>query len=254
MYELILLRHGESVWNAENLFTGWTDVDLSEKGEAEAAAAGRTMRNSGVEPMVVHTSVLTRSVRTANIALDSMERCWIPVRRHWRLNERHYGDLQGKHKVKSAETYGAEQVKAWRRGYSTPPPPLEYSDPRHPVHDTRYQHVAPGALPSTECLADVVQRMLPYFYDSIVPDIYRYGSVLVVAHGNSLRAMVKQLENIDDKAIENLNIPTGIPRRYILDEDMSLKSSTYLGDPEEIEAATEAVAAQATPGKAMEAE
>ncbi|MHB8262261.1 MAG: 2,3-bisphosphoglycerate-dependent phosphoglycerate mutase, partial [Acidimicrobiales bacterium] len=173
-------------------------------------------------------------------------RCSIPVRRHWRLNERHYGDLQGKNKVESANIYGAEQVKSWRRGYSTPPPPLDYSDPRHPVHDPRYQYVAPGALPSTECLADVVTRLLPYFYDAIVPDMYQYGSVLVVAHGNSLRAVVKHLENIDDHAIESLDIPTGVPRSYVLDEDMRVKSGKYLGDPERIEAAAKAVAAQAT--------
>ncbi len=247
-FELVLLRHGESTWNAKNLFTGWTDVDLSEKGREEAAAAGMVMMDNRIEPMMLHTSVLTRSVKTANIALEAMDRCWIPVRRHWRLNERHYGDLQGKNKHESTDIYGAEQVKTWRRGYSTPPPPVAPDDPRHPANDPRYHHVPTSALPATECLADVVSRMLPYFYDTIVADLYLYRSVLVVAHGNSLRALVKHLENISDRDIEGLDIPTGVPRRYILEENLEIKEVGYLGDPKKIEEATRAVAAQTTVG------
>jgi 2,3-bisphosphoglycerate-dependent phosphoglycerate mutase len=246
MLELVLLRHGESTWNAKNLFTGWTDVDLSEKGRDEAAAAGMVMGDSHIEPMIVHTSVLTRSVKTANIALDAMDRCWIPVRRHWRLNERHYGDLQGKNKQESTGVYGEEQVKVWRRSYSTPPPPVALDDPRHPVNDPRYHHVPASALPPTECLADVVSRILPYFYDTIVADLYRYRSVLVVAHGNSLRALVKHLEGISDREIEELDIPTGVPRRYVLEDSLEIKEAGYLGDPEKIKEAARAVAAQAT--------
>ena len=228
MFELVILRHGESTWNAKNLFTGWTDVDLSEKGKTEAMAAGMVMKDSHIEPMIVHTSVLTRSVKTATIALESMDRCWIPVHRHWRLNERHYGDLQGKNKRESTEIYGEGQVKAWRRSYATPPPPVALDDPRHPANDPRYHQVPASALPSTECLADVVSRMLPYFYDAIVADLYQYRSVLVVAHGNSLRALMKHLENISDEDIEGIDIPTGVPRRYILEENLKIKEVAYL--------------------------
>ena len=244
-YELVLLRHGQSTWNLENRFTGWTDVPLTEQGRAEAAAAGALMASEDVEPEVLHTSVQVRAIATANIALDVMERSWLPVRRHWRLNERHYGALQGLDKKETAELHGSDQVFQWRRGYDTPPPALELSDQRHPAHDQRYRHLSPDVLPATECLADVVERMLPYWHDAIVPDLRTSGSVLVVAHGNSLRALVKHLDGISDEAIPELNIPTGAPLRYELDDDLSVVSSGYLGDPEAIAAAAEAVARQA---------
>ncbi len=243
--ELTLLRHGESAWNAENRFTGWTDVDLSTEGEEEARRAGQLMREAGIEPTVVHTSVLTRAVRTANLALDEMGLAWLPVRRHWRLNERHYGALQGLNKLETAQRYGSEQVKEWRRSYAVPPPPLEPSDERHPVHDPRYREVLPEALPATECLKDVVGRMLPYYEDAIVPDLIRLRSVLVVAHGNSLRALVKHLDAISDSDVVELNIPTGVPRRYVLGDDLSVGEVAYLGDRADIERATESVARQA---------
>ena len=245
MLELTLLRHGESAWNAENRFTGWTDVDLSTEGEEEARRAGRLMREAGIEPAVLHTSVLTRAVRTANLALDEMGLAWLPVRRHWRLNERHYGALQGLNKLETAQRYGSEQVKEWRRSYAVPPPPLEPSDERHPVHDPRYREVPPEALPATECLKDVVRRMLPYYEDAIVPDLIRLRSVLVVAHGNSLRALVKHLDAISDSDVVELNIPTGVPRRYVLSDDLSVSEVAYLGDRADIERATESVARQA---------
>ena len=244
-YELVLLRHGQSTWNLENRFTGWTDVPLTDQGRAEAAAAGTLMASEGIEPQILHTSVQVRAIATANISLDVMERSWLPVRRHWRLNERHYGALQGLDKKETAELHGADQVFQWRRGYDTPPPALEASDERHPSHDIRYKQLPPDALPATECLADVVERMLPYWHDAIVPDLRTSRSVLVVAHGNSLRALVKHLDGISDEAIPELNIPTGAPLRYELDEDLSVVSSGYLGDPEAIAAAAEAVARQA---------
>ncbi len=244
-YELVLLRHGQSTWNLENRFTGWTDVPLTEQGRAEAAAAGTLMASEDVAPEILHTSVQVRAIATANIALDVMERSWLPVRRHWRLNERHYGALQGLDKKETAELHGADQVFQWRRGYDTPPPALEPSDERHPAHDSRYKQLSPDVLPATECLADVVERMLPYWHDAIVPDLRTSGSVLVVAHGNSLRALVKHLDGISDEAIPELNIPTGAPLRYELDDDLSVVSSGYLGDPEAIAAAAEAVARQA---------
>ena len=244
-YELVLLRHGQSTWNLENRFTGWTDVPLTDQGRAEAAAAGALMASEDVAPEILHTSVQVRAIATANIALDVMERSWLPVRRHWRLNERHYGALQGLDKKETAELHGADQVFQWRRGYDTPPPALEASDERHPAHDVRYKQLSPDVLPATECLADVVERMLPYWHDAIVPDLRTSGSVLVVAHGNSLRALVKHLDGISDEAIPELNIPTGAPLRYELDDDLSVVSSGYLGDPEAIAAAAEAVARQA---------
>ncbi len=244
--DLVLLRHGESVWNAENRFTGWTDVDLSATGEDEARAAGRLLADEGdLDLQVVHTSVLTRAVRTANLALEEMGRSWLPVRRHWRLNERHYGDLTGRNKADTAEAYGPEQVRAWRRGYSTPPPAVPASDERHPATDARYRHVPARELPATECLADVVARLVPYFVDAIVPDLLALGGVLVVAHGNSLRAMVKYLETIGDEEIVDLDIPTGIPRRYRLGRDLSIEEVGYLGDQDAARAAAEAVARQA---------
>ncbi len=245
-YQLIIIRHGQSLWNLENLFTGWTDVDLTEQGEAEAVEAGKLMKAEGLTPDVLHTSVQIRAIRTAEIALREMDRSWLPVRRHWRLNERHYGALQGLNKAQTAERHGADQVHVWRRSYDVPPPPLELDDDRHPIHDPRYAGLAPEQLPATECLEDVVERMLPYWYDAIIPDLRDNKSVLVVAHGNSLRALVKHLEDISDEDIPSLNIPTGVPRVYELGDDLRpIGEGRYLGDPEAIAAAAEAVANQA---------
>ncbi len=244
-YTLVLLRHGQSVWNLENVFTGWTDVDLSDKGRVEAAEAGKLMMDDDVDVDVVHTSLQRRAINTANLALDAMDRAWIPVRRNWRLNERHYGALQGLNKKATADEYGLDQVHVWRRSYDTPPPPLELSDPRHPIHDPRYATLAPEQLPATECLADVVRRMLPYWYDAIVPDLRAGLRVLVAAHGNSLRALVKHLDGISDDEISELNIPTGIPLLYVLDHDLKVVERRYLGDPDAAAAAAAAVAAQA---------
>lgn len=248
MPDLVFLRHGESTWNAENRFTGWTDVDLSPRGEAEAAAAGRQLAEEqagGLDLRVVHTSVLTRAVRTANIALDELARSWLPVRRHWRLNERHYGDLQGKNKKETAQAFGAEQVKLWRRSYDVPPPPLALDDPRHPAHDDRYRGLPASVLPASECLADVVRRMIPYWEDRIVPDLHAFGGVLVVAHGNSIRAAVKYLKDIPDDEIVGLEVPTGVPWLFRLAPDLSIVDDRFLGDPEAVRAAAEAVARQA---------
>jgi len=246
-YTLVLLRHGESTWNKENLFTGWTDVDLSEKGEQEAELAGKLMREAGLEPQVVHTSLLRRAIRTTNIALDEMDRLWLPVRRSWRLNERHYGALQGLNKKQTAEKYGKEQVFLWRRSYDVPPPPLELSDERHPRSDRRYRDLPPDVLPATESLKEVVGRMMPYWHDAIVPDLRDGKVVLVSAHGNSLRALVKHLDGIPDSEIAELNIPTGIPLVYELDDTLApvARGGKYLGDAEAAKASAEAVARQA---------
>jgi 2,3-bisphosphoglycerate-dependent phosphoglycerate mutase len=241
---LILLRHGQSTWNLENTFTGWTDVPLSSRGEAEAAVAGELMTEAGVLPDIAHTSVLVRALETLNIALKEMGRAWIPVRKHWRLNERHYGALQGLNKKETAAEYGPEQVHLWRRSYDTPPPALTLEDPRHPAHDPRYRRLAPDLLPATECLADVVVRMLPYWYDSIVPDLRDDKVVLVAAHGNSLRALVKHLDGTSDDEIAALNIPTGVPLVYRLDAGLQPVEHDYLGDPAAIAAAAQAVADQ----------
>ncbi|MFP3906486.1 MAG: phosphoglyceromutase [Acidimicrobiales bacterium] len=248
-HTLVLLRHGQSTWNEENLFTGWHDVDLTVAGEAEAVAAGPAMVEAGVLPDVVHTSVQKRAIRTANLTLDAMDRAWIPVRRSWRLNERHYGDLTGKNKKETAEQFGDDQVHIWRRSYDTPPPPLDPSNPYQPTDDPRYRRLAPDVLPATECLKDVVERMLPWWYDAIVADLRAGNVVLVVAHGNSLRALVKHLDAISDDDISELNIPTGIPVRYELDADMAPDPvehfhQRYLGDVEAARAAAEAVAKQ----------
>ena len=247
MPDLVFLRHGESTWNAENRFTGWTDVDLTPRGEEEARAAGRRLAEEVAAPggarfAVVHTSVLTRAVRTANLALDAMGRSWLPVRRHWRLNERHYGALQGKNKSETTAAFGEEQVRAWRRSYDVPPPPL---DPADPADDPRYADLAPGAVPATECLADVVRRVVPYWEDAIVPDLHRFGGVLVVAHGNSIRAAVKYLKDIPDAEIVGLEIPTGIPWLLRFDDRMRLVEDRWLGDPAEVAAAADRVARQA---------
>ena len=247
---LVLLRHGQSTWNEANLFTGWFDADLTDKGRAEATEGGTLMAEAGVLPDVVHTSLQTRAIRTAQLALDEMDRLWIPVRRHWRLNERHYGDLQGKDKKRIAAEHGAEQVHVWRRSYDTPPPPLDLDDERHPRHDPRYAHLPSDVLPASECLKDVVDRMLPYWFDAVVPDLAAGRCALLAAHGNSLRALVKHLEGIGDDAIAELNIPTGVPLVYDLDHDFRPAESKpvverYLGDPEAIAAAADAVAKQA---------
>lgn len=245
MYTLVLLRHGESTWNLENRFTGWHDVPLSDTGRAEAVRAGELMREEGLTFDIAHTSLLRRAIQTVNIALDVMDQHWIPVKRHWRLNERHYGALQGLDKKETSQRYGADQVFAWRRSYDVPPPPLHPDDERHPRFDPRYADLAPDLLPATECLKDVVARMLPYWHDAIVPDLRAGRRVLIGAHGNSLRALVKHLDGIADDAIAELNIPTGIPLLYELDEQLRPVRSRYLGDPEAARAAAQAVARQA---------
>jgi len=244
-FRLILLRHGQSTWNLENLFTGWTDVGLTDQGDAEAREAGRLIADEGLDPDILHTSVLIRAIKTAEVTLDVMGRQYLPVRRSWRLNERHYGALQGLNKKETAEKHGADQVLVWRRSYDIPPPPLTIDDERHPRHDRRYRELPPDLVPATECLKDVVVRMLPYWYDTIVPDLLSGRQPLIVAHGNSLRALVKHLDGISDEEIIDLNIPTGVPLLYELDDDFIPVSSRYLGDPEAAKAAAEAVAGQA---------
>ncbi|HSF85277.1 MAG TPA: 2,3-diphosphoglycerate-dependent phosphoglycerate mutase [Acidimicrobiia bacterium] len=242
---LILLRHGQSTWNLENVFTGWTDVPLSPKGVDEAKSSGRLMLEAGLAPTVAHTSLLRRAFDTLELALGEMTLGWIPVRKHWRLNERHYGALQGLNKRETAERHGDEQVHVWRRSYDTPPPALDWDDERHPRHDARYAWMPPELIPATECLKDVVERMLPYWYDAIVPDLRAGHVVIVAAHGNSLRALVKHLDGISDEEIPSLNIPTGIPLVYELDADLRRVDSAYLGDQEAAAAAAKAVADQA---------
>jgi 2,3-bisphosphoglycerate-dependent phosphoglycerate mutase len=244
-YQLIMLRHGQSTWNHENLFTGWTDVGLTPQGEDEAKSAGRLLLDEGMRPDILHTSVLVRAIRTAEIALEEMGLQYLPVRRSWRLNERHYGSLQGLDKKETAERHGSDQVLSWRRSYDIPPPALDREDERHPAHDPRYAALAPDLLPATECLADVVIRMLPYWHDVIVPDLRAGMTPLIVAHGNSMRALVKHLDGISDEEIVDLNIPTGIPLVYELDGELRPSSSRYLGDLEAAKAAAEAVARQA---------
>ncbi|MEY2723025.1 MAG: hypothetical protein RIS57_932 [Actinomycetota bacterium] len=245
MFNLILLRHGESEWNAKNLFTGWVDVKLSQKGEAEAKRGGELLKQKGLLPDLVHTSLLRRAIQTANLALDTCDRHWIPVQRSWRLNERHYGALQGKDKAQTLAQYGEEQFKLWRRSYDVPPPPIADEDPFSQAQDPRYSDLG-NAMPKTECLKDVVARILPYWQSSIVPDLKAGATVLVAAHGNSLRALVKHLDGITDEAIAELNIPTGIPLHYVLDENLRpTKAGEYL-DPT---AAAEAIKAVANQGK-----
>jgi 2,3-bisphosphoglycerate-dependent phosphoglycerate mutase len=248
--DLVLLRHGQSTWNAENLFTGWVDVDLTEVGEAEAKAGGRLLAEEpGLDVRILHTSVLTRAIRTAELALAAAGRSWLPVRRDWRLNERHYGDLQGKNKAETMAKFGKEQLMLWRRSYDVPPPPLGKDNPYSNADDPRYRDVDPSDLPSTECLADVVRRALPYWESAIVPDLRQTaendGAVLVAAHGNSIRALRKHLENISDEEIPGLEVPTGIPYRILLNDDLTVHSSSYLGDPATAAAAAAAVSRQA---------
>jgi 2,3-bisphosphoglycerate-dependent phosphoglycerate mutase len=244
MYKLVLLRHGESVWNKENRFTGWTDVDLSERGLEEARAAGETLKGRGFTFDVAFTSVLKRAIRTLWITLDRMDLMWIPVHRSWRLNERHYGALQGLNKAETAAAHGEEQVKVWRRSYDVPPPPLETSDPRWPGLDRRYADLDPADVPRTEALKNTVERFLPYWHSMIAPAVKSGRRVLIAAHGNSLRALVKYLDGISDEEIVGLNIPTGIPLVYELDADLKPIRHEYLADPEHLAAQMAAVAAQ----------
>ncbi|HWR50898.1 MAG TPA: 2,3-diphosphoglycerate-dependent phosphoglycerate mutase [Bryobacteraceae bacterium] len=244
MYKVVLIRHGESDWNKQNRFTGWTDVDLSEKGQQEAHEGGQTLKENGFVFDVAFTSVLKRAIRTLWTVLDEMDLMWIPIHHSWRLNERHYGALQGLNKSETAAKFGEDQVKIWRRSYDVPPPPLEKSDPRYPGSDPRYQDLSEAELPLTECLKDTVARFLPYWHESIAPVIKSGKRVVIAAHGNSLRALVKYLDNVSEADIINLNIPTGMPLVYELDENLKPIKSYYLGDPEKVKAAMEAVAAQ----------
>ena len=243
--DLVLLRHGQSTWNERNLFTGWHDVTLTALGESEAAAAGATMKEEGLWFDIAHTSLLTRAVVTCHLALSAMGQVWLPVERHWRWNERHYGALQGLDKKETAERHGEEQTKLWRRSYDIPPPPVESTSPEHPANDQRYRFIETANLPATECLKDVVARVVPHFHDAVVPQLQAGMNVLVTAHGNSLRALVMHLENISEADIPELNIPTGVPRLYRLSDDLSVKSAQYLGDQDAIAAAADAVAKQA---------
>jgi 2,3-bisphosphoglycerate-dependent phosphoglycerate mutase len=244
MHTLVLLRHGESTWNKENRFTGWTDVDLTDTGREEAAKAGDLLKDGGYVFDLVYTSVLIRAIRTMFITLDRMQLLWVPDVKSWRLNERHYGALQGLNKAETASKHGEAQTKIWRRSYDIPPPPLTPDDPRHPSHDPRYASIPPSDLPATECLKDTVARFLPLWHEQIAPAITSGKRVLIAAHGNSLRALVKYLDNISDSDIVELNIPTGIPLVYELDDHLKPLRSYYLGDPEAAKKAAEKVAAQ----------
>ena len=242
--KLVLVRHGQSTWNVDNLFTGWTDVDLSTQGVAEARQAGKELLREGIAVDIAFTSVLKRAIRTLWLIQDEMDRMWIPVERSWRLNERHYGALQGLNKSQTVEKHGEAQVKIWRRSYDIPPPPLALDDPRHPRFDVRYADVDAALLPSTESLKDTLARVLPYWQERIAPELRAGRNVMVTAHGNSLRAMVKMLDGVAEKDIVELNIPTGVPLLYELDADLRPLGSRYLGDAEAIRAAAEAVRRQ----------
>lgn len=244
MYKLVLIRHGESQWNKENRFTGWIDVDLSEKGIGEAKKAGETLKKEGYTFDVAYTSVLKRAIHTLWNVLDGMDLAWIPVNRSWRLNERHYGALGGLNKSETAAKHGEDQVKIWRRSFDIPPPALEPSDPRHPTHDPRYSSLDPRVLPATESLKTTIDRVLPYWHDTIVPSIRSGKQVIIAAHGNSLRALVKYLDDMTDEAIIALNIPTAVPLVYELDADLRPIKSYYLADPEELKKLMDAVANQ----------
>jgi len=242
--KLIMVRHGQSIWNLENLFTGWTDVDLTPLGCDEARQAGRELKRERLVPDLVFTSVLKRAIRTQWLMLDELDLLWLPVERHWRLNERHYGALQGLNKAQTVERHGEAQVQLWRRSYDVPPPPLSLDDERHPRFDPRYREVAAADLPATESLKDTLARVQPYWEQRVAPELRGGRLVLLVAHGNSLRALVKMLDGLSEQAIIELNIPTGVPLLYELDEALRPRSSRYLGDPETIRAAAEAVKKQ----------
>lgn len=244
MYKLVLVRHGESVWNQENRFTGWQDVDLSEKGRAEATKGGKALKENGFSFDVAYTSVLKRAIKTLDIVLDQLDQVWLPVHKDWRLNERHYGALQGLNKSETAARHGEDQVKIWRRSYDVPPPAMDANDPRHPSHDPRYKGVDPQLLPSNESLKDTVARFLPLWTDTIAPTIKSGKKVLIVAHGNSLRALMQHLEGMSPEQIMGVNMPTGIPMMYELDENFKVLKREFIGDPEEVKAAIEAVANQ----------
>jgi 2,3-bisphosphoglycerate-dependent phosphoglycerate mutase len=244
MYKLVLIRHGESTWNKENRFTGWTDVDLSEKGVAEAREGGQVLRKEGYVFDIGYTSLLQRAIKTYNIVTEELDQLWIPVSRSWRLNERHYGALQGLNKAETAAKFGEDQVKIWRRSYDIPPPALTPDDERFPGKDPRYAGLKPAELPLTECLKDTVARFLPLWHETIAPMVKSGQRVLIVAHGNSLRALVKFLDNVSDSDIVELNIPTGMPLVYELDNDLKPIKSYYLGDPVKVKAAMDAVAKQ----------
>ena len=244
MKKLVLVRHGESTWNKENRFTGWTDVDLSDKGRQEAKEGGQVLKSEGYAFDVAYTSVLKRAIHTLWAVLDELDQAWIPVHRSWRLNERHYGALQGLNKAETAAKFGEDQVKIWRRSYDVPPPVLTADDSRYPGHDPRYRKLTPQELPLTECLKDTVARFLPLWHETIAPAIRDGQKVLIAAHGNSLRALVKYLDNVSEKDIVELNIPTGMPLVYELDDELKPLKHYYLGDPEKVKAAMDAVAAQ----------
>ena len=248
MINLVLLRHGESTWNRENRFTGWTDVDLTERGVEEARRAGRLLREEGFEFDVAYTSVLKRAIRTLWIVLEELDEMWIPVHRSWRLNERHYGALQGLNKAETAKRYGEEQVLAWRRSYDTPPPALEDGDDRLALGDRRYAALDPGEVPRSECLKDTVARFLPLWKETIAPQVREGERIIIAAHGNSLRALVKYLDDVSEEEIVGLNIPTGVPLAYDLDDDLIPVASRYLGDAAEIEKAMQSVASQGKAG------
>jgi 2,3-bisphosphoglycerate-dependent phosphoglycerate mutase len=244
MKKLVLLRHGESVWNQENRFTGWTDVELTQKGIREAVEAGRALKDAGITFDVAYTSVLRRAIKTLWLVMEEMDRMWLPVFRSWRLNERHYGALQGLNKAETAEKHGMEQVHIWRRSYDIRPPALTRDDPRYPGKDPRYAGMKPEEVPLTECLKDTVERFLPYWENTIAPDVKSGRRVLIAAHGNSLRALVKYLDDVSDRDIVGLNIPTGVPLVYELEDNLKPIRNYYLGDPEAVQKATQAVADQ----------
>ena len=249
MTKLVMVRHGQSTWNLENRFTGWTDVDLTEQGIAEAHEAAAALLKEGYTFDVAFTSVLKRAIRTLWLILDDMDLMWIPVHRSWMLNERHYGALQGLNKKDTAEKYGLEQVQIWRRSYDIPPEPLSESDPRHPCHDPRYARLPKSLLPATESLKTTLERVLPYWHEMIVPILRGHEKVLIAAHGNSIRALVKYFDNVSDEEITRLNIPTGIPLVYELDEDLRAQTHYYLADEEKVRTATASVASQLTAGR-----
>ncbi|MEO0793706.1 MAG: 2,3-diphosphoglycerate-dependent phosphoglycerate mutase [Verrucomicrobiota bacterium] len=244
MYKIVLLRHGESQWNLENRFTGWTDVNLTEEGEKQARSAGEVLKKEGFKFDLAYTSLLTRAIRTLNLALEEMDLNYIPVIKHWRLNERHYGALQGLNKAETAEKHGEEQVLVWRRSYDTPPPPLEVSDERHPANESCYADLPKDDLPATECLKDCVERFLPYWEVEVKPQVKAGKSVVLAAHGNSLRALYMHLAKVSEEDIIGVNIPTGMPLVFELDENFETQKFYYLGDPEKVKAAMEAVANQ----------